>query len=133
MIKIKKEAVLFILLILLGANPALSLFALEAKEFTVTGEQIVSTGNKNEMSLFCPLIVIPQGKVGVITNIVCDGLSFWITDKSKQQTIASFKDPNKAVGYQLKSGSYYAYPSLQYNQLGRPLAKAKVTLTVTLK
>lgn len=133
MIKIKKGASWLLFLILFGTLSTVSLFAGNLNQLTITGEQVASVSTKGETRLFCPLFVIPQGKVGIITNVSCDGSSFWITDEKKLQTIAHFKEPQKAVGHQLKAGSYYVYPSLSYNKLGRPQAKAKITLTILLK
>lgn len=98
---------------------------------TVVGQQATGIG-RPESKLSSQPFLIPQGKIGIITDVTLEGSGFWIGYVGKKP-LAIFKNAKQAIGYQLMPGQYYIYPSINFNNQGQPKSTATVTATITIQ
>ena len=102
----KKYAACFVVLaIVLIATAA---FAGSVKGW---GQQEKGFAGKNAQLKGEPFVV-PDGVVGTISSVNCDGNGFWVQGAMQR----NFVPASTAQGVQLKAGKYYVYPNLQQGQ-----------------
>ena len=65
---------------------------------------------------------VPNGVVGTISSVNCDGNGFWIQGSAH----LVFNSASQANGARLQAGTYYVYPNLNQGQ-----NRASVTVTVS--
>lgn len=98
---------------------------------TAQGEQSTGIG-RTEPKLSCQPFLIPEGKIGIISDVDLDGAGFWIGFIGKKP-LATFKNVKQAIGYQLMPGQYYIYPSINFNNYGQPKTGATVKISIRLE
>ena len=85
------------------------------------GEQVRGSAGLNAQLTGDPFTV-PNGVVGTISSVNCDGDGFWIQGSAR----LVFNSASQANGAKLKAGTYYVYPNLNQGQ-----NRAGVTVTVS--
>ena len=112
----KRSILLFVFLVLVIAVTAASAASVKG-----WGEQVRGSAGMNAQLRGDPFTV-PNGVVGTISSVNCDGDGFWIQGSAR----LVFNSASQANGAKLKAGTYYVYPNLNQGQ-----NRASVTVTVS--
>ena len=114
----KRPILLSLFLVLLIAVTAASAASVKG-----WGEQVRGSAGMNAQLTGDPFTV-PNGFVGTISFVNCDGDGFWIQGSAH----LVFNSASQANGARPKAGTYYVYPNHNLNQ-GQN--RASVTVTVS--
>ena len=114
----KRSILLFVFLVLIIAVTAASAASVKG-----WGEQVRGSAGMNAQLRGDPFTV-PNGVVGTISSVNCDGNGFWIQGSAH----LVFNSASQANGARPKAGTYYVYPNHNLNQ-GQN--RASVTITVS--
>ena len=112
----KRPILLSLFLVLLIAVTAASAASVKG-----WGEQVRGSAGMNAQLTGDPFTV-PNGFVGTISFVNCDGDGFWIQGSAR----LVFNSASQANGAKLKAGTYYVYPTRKQGQ-----NRASVTVTVS--
>jgi len=112
----KRSILLSLFLVLLIAVTAASAASVKG-----WGEQVRGSAGLNAQLTGDPFTV-PNGVVGTISFVNCDGDGFWIQGSAH----LVFNSASQANGARPKAGTYYVYPNLKQGQ-----NRAGVTITVS--
>ncbi len=112
----KRSILLFVFLVLVIAVTAASAASVKG-----WGEQVRGSAGMNAQLRGDPFTV-PNGVVGTISSVNCDGNGFWIQGSAH----LVFNSASQANGAKLKAGTYYVYPNLNQGQ-----NRASVSVTVS--